>query len=403
MRSFSHRACATAPVLLFVGALVSSVNAQVAPKPVVPIKIGVLTALSGNYVPFGQPLYDGVKLAVDEINSAGGLDVAGVKYPVAIEQRDTRSDVNATVAGATALVRDANVKFIVGPATGIETAAAQEITGRARVIEMSAASNLQGILTKENTAPGANRHHLFMAQTSSDVRERTTIKASARYFNSPKTEALIISNDSNGDFIGKKVVEAIEQSGAKLALPTVLYEPGTTDYSPYLTKIRAAKPDHLNVWWLPSDGINILQQAMQLEVASSYFVFGIEPEDVIQRLGPKADRVLIACSPICRSITTTPETKAFWEKYTKMIGADRKFGNAAGGAAWYYEAARMLFKAIQSVGSVDNTDAIADALAKTRIKGPLGDLAFNDRHIFVHGYDFCNFVKGAATCEYAAP
>jgi branched-chain amino acid transport system substrate-binding protein len=354
-------------------------------------------------VPFGQPLYDGVKLAVDEANSAGGIEVDGVKSPVVIEQRDTRSDVNSTVTGATALVRDAQVKFIIGPATGIETAAAQEITGRARVIEMSAASNLQGVLTKENTAPGGNRHHLFMVQTSSDVRERTTIKASALYFNNPKTEALIISNDSNGDFIGKKVVEAVEQSGAKLALPAVLYEPGTTDYSAYLTKIRAAKPDHLNIWWLPSDGINILQQAMQLEVASSYFVFGIEPEDVTQRLGPNADRVLIACSPICRSITTTPETKAFWEKYTKLIGADRKFGNAAGGAAWYYEATRMLFKAIQAAGSVDQTDAIADELAKTRIKGPLGDLAFNDRHIFVHGYDFCNFVKGKAACEYVAP
>ena len=381
----------------------SSAQAQTGTKPDTPIKLGVLTALSGNYVPFGQPLYDGVKLAVEEINNAGGLEIAGVKHQVIIEERDTRSDVNTAVTGATALVRDSGVKFIIGPATGIETAAVQEITSRAGVIEMSAASNLQCILTKENTASGGNRRHLFMVQTSSEVRERTTIKASAKYFDNPKTEALIISNDTNGDFIGKKVVEAIEQSGAKLALPTVLYEPGTTDYSSYLTKIRSAKPDHLNIWWLPTDGINILQQAKQLEVASSYFVFGIEPVDVTERLGQNVDRVLIACSPICRSITTTPESKDFWDKYAKLIGKERKFGAAAGGAAWYYEAARMLFKAIQVAGTVDQTDAIAEALEKTKIKGPLGDLAFNERHIVVHGYDFCNFVKGTAKCEYVAP
>lgn len=368
-----------------------------------PIKIGVLTALSGNYVPFGQPLYDGVKLAIDEVNAQGGLEVNGKKHPLQLVERDTRSDVNAAVAGAQALVRDSGVKFVIGPATGIETAAAQEITGRAKAIELSAASNLQGVLTKENTGPSGNRRHLFMTQAGSDVRERLTIKASAQYLNNPKTEALIISNDSNGDFIGKRVVEAIEQSGAKMALPTVLYEPGTTDYSSYLTKIRAAKPDHLNIWWLPTDGINILQQAKQLDVANSYFVFGIEPADVTQRLGDKADKVLIACSPICRSVTTTPATKAFWDKYTKLLGADRKFGAAAGGAAWYYEGTRMLLKAIQTAKTADDTDAVAAALAKTAIDGPLGHLRFDDRHVFVHGYDFCLFTSGKARCEYVAP
>jgi hypothetical protein len=63
----------------------------------------------------------------------------------------------------------------------------------------------------------------------------------------------------------------------------------------------------------------------------------------------------------------------------------------------------MLFKAIQEARTFDQTDAIAEALEKTKIRGPLGDLAFNERHIVVHGYDFCNFVKGTPKCEYVAP
>lgn len=384
-----------AVLMLFATALAS---AQSPP----PIKLGMLAALSGPYVPFGQPLADGVRMAVEEVNAQGGLEIAGKKHLVQIVERDTRSDVNTAVAGATALVRDAGVKYIIGPGTGIETGPALEITQRAKVIQMSAASILQGILTRENTSDTGNRRHLFMVQSGSDVREVLTIKASQRHFGNPKAHALIISNDSNGDFIGKKVDEAIIAAGATLALPNVLYEPGTTDYSPYLTKIRQAKPDHLNIWWLPTDGINILQQARQLDVAKSYFLYGPEPLDVAQRV-TGADRVLIACSPICRGITTTPETKSFWERYTKLIGTTGKFGAAAGGAAWYYEGTRMLFQAMQTARTIDDTDAIAKALARTSVKGSLGEMKFNDRHIALHGVDFCLFTKGTPVCENVAP
>ena len=403
-RAWPVLGCVPALGLLLSALAVTSATGQTAAPAAAgeTIKIGVLTALSGPYVVYGQPLYDGVKMAVEEVNAQGGLVVAGVRHPVQIVERDTRSDVNTAVAGATALVRDAGVKFIVGPATGVETGPALEITQRAKVIELSASSILQGVLTKENTSATGNRRHLFMVQTGSDVREFLTITTSLKNLGGPKRHATIISNDANGDFIGKRVEEAIERAGATLVLPTVLYEPGTTDYSPYLTKIRQAKPDHLNIWWLPTDGINILQQARQLNTASSYFISGPEPLDVVQRV-PDADRVLIACSPICRGITTTPETKAFWERYVKLVGANAKFGAAAGGAAWYYEGTRMLFKAMQTAGNIDNTDEIAAALAKTQVAGSLGTMRFNAQHVALHGFDFCLFTKGKPACEYVAP
>ena len=98
-------------------------------------------------------------MAVDEVNGAGGLEIAGVRHPVEIVERDTRSDVNTAVLGATALVRDDEVKFVIGPATGIETSATQQITQPAGVIELSAASVLQGILSKENAAPDGDKRY----------------------------------------------------------------------------------------------------------------------------------------------------------------------------------------------------------------------------------------------------
>ena len=103
-----------------------------------PIKIGVIAALSGPLVGYGKSVFDGVKMAIDQANAQGGVVVKGVRHPVQLVERDNRSDVNASVAAATSLVRDNGIKFIIGPATGFEIASAVEITQRAKVIRSSA-------------------------------------------------------------------------------------------------------------------------------------------------------------------------------------------------------------------------------------------------------------------------
>ena len=389
---------------LSLGLVVGTACAQVPATPTgEPIKIGVISALSGPLVGYGQPLLDGVKMAAEQANAEGGVTIKGVRHLVQVVERDNRSDVNNSVAAAMSLVRDNGIKFIVGPATGSEVASVVEITQRAKVIQLSSAAILQSMLTKENVAPSmGNRRHLFMMQTPSPLREILTIKMSMKYLGSPMRQAVIVSNDSNGDYIGKNVEDAIVQSHATLVLPKVQYEPGTTDYSSYLTKIRDAKPDLLNVWWLPTDSINILQQAMQLNVAKSYFTFGAEPADVIQRI-PNVDNVLVACGPLCRNSSSTPAIAAFWQRYAKYLGPNTKFAASAGGAAWYYDGTRMLLNAMQIAGTVDNTDDIAAVMAKTPFSGTLGLIKFDDRHRAQSGFDFCLLSKGKATCEFASP
>src|SRR3990172_8294125 len=66
---------------------------------------------------FGKPTGDGVELAVKEINEAGGFQVGDTIYTIELVKRDTRSDVQNTIAVATELVRDEKVNVIWGPAT----------------------------------------------------------------------------------------------------------------------------------------------------------------------------------------------------------------------------------------------------------------------------------------------
>jgi branched-chain amino acid transport system substrate-binding protein len=59
-----------------------------------PIRIGVLTSLTGNFAPWGVQVRDGMQLAVDEINSAGGADGRPLELVVADDQTDP--DTGAT-------------------------------------------------------------------------------------------------------------------------------------------------------------------------------------------------------------------------------------------------------------------------------------------------------------------
>jgi branched-chain amino acid transport system substrate-binding protein len=58
------------------------------------IKIGTLTSLTGSFAPWGVQVRDGMKLAVDEINAAGG--VGGRKLELMVSDDQSKPDVGTT-------------------------------------------------------------------------------------------------------------------------------------------------------------------------------------------------------------------------------------------------------------------------------------------------------------------
>ena len=61
------------------------------------VVIGLATAQTGGLAYADQPSLAGFKMAVDEINAAGGL---GGKYKITLDIKDTRTDTAATVQAA---------------------------------------------------------------------------------------------------------------------------------------------------------------------------------------------------------------------------------------------------------------------------------------------------------------
>lgn len=60
-----------------------------------PIRIGTLTSLTGNFTPWGVQVRDGMQLAVDDINAAGGVDGRMLELVVADDQSNAEEGANA--------------------------------------------------------------------------------------------------------------------------------------------------------------------------------------------------------------------------------------------------------------------------------------------------------------------
>lgn len=93
------------------------------------LKIGLNLELTGNVSAYGSAEEKGAKLAVDEINKAGGVDGKTIE----VITKDNKSDNSEAATVTTNLATESKVNIVVGPATSGATAAASPNASKAAV------------------------------------------------------------------------------------------------------------------------------------------------------------------------------------------------------------------------------------------------------------------------------
>ena len=97
------------------------------------LKIGLATAQTGGLAPYDAPVIEGVHIAVDEINAAGGIDG---KYKIDLIDKDVRSDAAQTSIATQELV-DQQVSVLVLPCDADPALAAISIVAAAEIPAIS--------------------------------------------------------------------------------------------------------------------------------------------------------------------------------------------------------------------------------------------------------------------------
>ncbi|HAL38320.1 MAG TPA: ABC transporter substrate-binding protein [Polaromonas sp.] len=199
------------------------------------VKIGWLSSLTGPLSSAAVAENQGVQLAVEEINKAGGI----LGKQIELLTRDTAGDPTKAVNFAQQLAFSDKVQFVIGPVNSGEGLATTPILARAGVpnIVIGSIDELTDATKYPRAFRAINTNRQWISTANNYALD--TLK---------KTKVAIIADTSGyGTASAKTAQELLEKVGIK-PVYKVLVDPNKTDLSDEMSKARAAGADVVMPW-----------------------------------------------------------------------------------------------------------------------------------------------------------
>ncbi len=319
------------------------------------VNIGVLYPTSGSQARFGQMCVNAVKLAVDEINAAGGIkSLGGAKLNPIIA--DIQSDPGVTRNQTERLMATGNLTAATGSYVSTYTLVATEVAERYRI------PFITGSIANKLT----DREFKFIFQVSpkATMFGEMQMEFARKVAGTGKRAAVAFEDTDYGTSTSKGLIEGAKKAGFEI----VMAEPYTakfTDATPLVSKIKAARPELFFPVSYITDALLIIRTMKQLNVNAAVVAGGagyLIP-DFYKELGKDAEYVFSVGS--WNYDVNCPEVPKAAVAYEKQYG---EFLMEHAGEA--YVMIHVLADAIQRAASTDPLK-VRDALAKTNLtKGP---------------------------------
>ena len=241
-----------------------------------PLRIGMIDPLTGVYAAPAQNEVTGAKLAVDQMNAKGGI----LGRPVELLVEDSANDVGTGVQKARKLIERDQVTFLIGDVnSGIAQAIAQ-VTNEKKVLHIVSGGHTDTITGKDckwNVYRVCNTTRME-ANSVSDL-----------LFNKYGKKWHFVTPDYAFGHTLQGALDANLKRLGGTVTGNELTPLGTTDFSAYLIKARAANPDVLLLLVQGSDMINCLKQIVQFGIDKQIHVAGTQQElESLEGLPPEA-------------------------------------------------------------------------------------------------------------------
>ncbi|URF06367.1 ABC transporter substrate-binding protein [Cupriavidus campinensis] len=199
------------------------------------IKIGLITALSGQSARAGESLTRGMTVAIDEINAKGGL-LGGRKLELV--RRDDEGNPAKGVLAARELIYKEKVAVLFGGLDTPVSMAIVPIANQEKVPFMGPWAAGTPI-----TRNGANPNFAFRVSAVDEVVDKAMLQYAQKTFNATKP-GLILVNNPWGESNEKGIVAAMAAKGGK-PVGVEKFEANDVDVVPQLGRLKAAGADVL--------------------------------------------------------------------------------------------------------------------------------------------------------------
>ncbi|ODU40041.1 MAG: amino acid ABC transporter substrate-binding protein [Comamonas sp. SCN 67-35] len=341
--------------------------AAAAPVQAQDIVLGASVQLTGPVANTGRYYRDAYQIAIDKINAAGGVKIAGKEHKLALKLYDNQSDVNLSVRQYTQLVTQDKVNLLLGGFASNFQLADSVVSEKYKIPMVQGGGASNEIFTR-------NFKYIFGTLAPASNYFGSTVTMMKALKDGPKSVALLYADDSFDVSTAAGTRSLLKAAGFNLVMDE-RYSSNTSDFSTLLSQVKAKNVDAVLVAGHETEILNFVRNAKSLAVAPKMYSFtvGVPSEDFRKALGKDADYAFGMTAWLPEASLKDRwfgDAAQFAAEYKAKFGYDPDYHAASGAAD-----VEALAMALEKAGSTD-PQKVRDALAASDFESLYGPIKF---------------------------
>lgn len=326
-----------------------------------PIKIGIVTSLTGSHDHFGAVQKHGYEMALEEINAAGGIN--GQPLQLVIEDDVSKPEQTAKVVEK--LITRDKVPALIGSLASATTATAGTTANRYQTPLVMPSGSEDAILEQ-----GSKWLFRVCAPASGVAKWAGSFLVDV---SKPATLAIVYENTNDGTSVAAAAKKYAAEKGIKVvAFET--YKPQDSDFKPVLQEVRAADPEAIFFASYLADATLLMRQSKELDINPKVFIAGgggFSDNDFVKSGGAGKNAEYTLAASQWTPDAKWPGAREAAAKYQRQYNEVPRYYFAQA-----YATLVVMADALKRAGSLDK-GKIRNALAKTDVMTLFGPVKFD--------------------------
>ena len=343
------------------------------------IKIGVNFELSGDVATYGEANVQGIEMAAEEINKAGGIDgkqIELVKY-------DTKSDAAEATTLATKLMTQDKVITVIGPATSGGMKATIPVAEQNKIPVVSGSATADDVTVDAN----GDKQYVFRTCFNDSFQGTAAANYAVKKFDAKKA---VILRDSSSDY-SKGLADAFRttftEAGGEIVSEDA-YAKGADNFNAVMTKFKGQQFDVIYLPGYYTEAGKAIKQARDLGVTQPILGGdGFDSPVLAEQAGAQLTDVYYTNH--YSSEDQDPKVQEFIKAFKAKYNTDPNAFNALG-----YDTLKFVADGVKRAATKDGV-GVQKALAETKdFAGVTGTFSVDENHNPVKAVVFIGYKDG---------
>jgi branched-chain amino acid transport system substrate-binding protein len=314
------------------------------------IKIAITGPFSGGSAPMGASMRDGAKLAIQELNAAGGIDVGGKKLKIDVIERDDEAKNERGALIGQELASTPDLSGVIGSVnTGVVLAGDKFLQekGITKIITPAAGS---ASMTQWAKPDGPKQLSIFRFAAHDGIQAAMVVEEA---INRKFTKVALLHDSTNYGVSGRDdLVNQIKKQGDKLqVVATEKFNIGDKDMTAQLLRAKSGGAQAILIWGIGPELAAVANGMAKIGMKAPLIGgWPLSMSNFLDNAGKNGNGTLMPQTFIEEPIT--PKAKAFIEAYHKTYGVQRIPSPVS--AAQGYDAVYLFAAAVKQAGSTDS-------------------------------------------------